>query len=323
MTAKSYSVSLMCEDMIGGSHQFGRRLGGRSDRKKANEVESTRRLRRELGYQVARLHGLQQSVDLALDEASARTLAVQIREQAGVCLGLLDNYQASVPGRLWSDAERKCQPLREELRRTEKLFRVNAGEWEGRSTLTRSPIGRTCDRKRDDEESGTRGRAEADHRRSLDALMALVDDVALQDESTATGPLRFALPVGGDPPGQNMLVLVPSDTGLVYEHLYGGSSCRRVEIEGFLVPACAHPEAKGALDQLFSADLGGNGVRDEDRSEAVRKVGDAVRRIWYRGTGDRMAPLQIDEELTHEMDEALVPVLTPDGPALLVWTNSG
>jgi hypothetical protein len=153
--------------------------------------------------------------------------------------------------------------------------------------------------------------------------MALVDDVVLQDEGTATGPLRFTLPVGGDSPEQNMLVLVPSNTGLVYEHQYGGSSCRRVEIEGFLVPAWAHPEAKGALHQLFSADLGGSGVRDEHRSEAVRKVGDAVRRIWYRGTGDRMAPLQIDEELTHEIDEALVPVLTPDGPALLVWTNSG
>jgi hypothetical protein len=32
-------------------------------------VESTRKLRRELGYEVAKLHGLQQTVDLTLDDA--------------------------------------------------------------------------------------------------------------------------------------------------------------------------------------------------------------------------------------------------------------
>lgn len=95
-------------------------------------LESTRKLRRELAYAIAKLHGLQESVDLTVDDSNAKALATQVREQAGVCLKLLDSYQSSVPGRMWSDAERRCQPLREDLRRTEKLFRVTSGEWERR-----------------------------------------------------------------------------------------------------------------------------------------------------------------------------------------------
>jgi hypothetical protein len=126
----------------------------------------------------------------------------------------------------------------------------------------------------------------------------------------------------GDSSEQNMLVLVPRETGLIYEHQYGGFYCRHVEIEGFLVPAWTHPEAKETLDQLFLVELGGNGVLDKDRSEVVRTVSDAVQRIWYRGTDDRMAPLRIDEDRVDELDEAWVPVLTPDGPAYLAWANS-
>lgn len=308
-------------------------------------MESTRKLRRELGYGLAKLHGLQESIDLTLDDTSAKALALQIREQAGICLGLLDQYQASVPGRMWSDAEKKCQPLREELKRTEMLFRTNSGEWEGR-LLKRPSMHRTGEWTWDDlyeslEDAGgtgpigrhrkpepevsdalpSRDDVGADHRRNVSAPMALVDD-AEGDERIATGPLRFTLPVDGDSPEQNMLVLVPGETGLVYEHQYGGCSCRHVEVEGFLVPAWAHPEAREALDRLFLVDLGGSGVRDEDRSEAVRGVGDAIERIWYRGTGDRLAPLWFDVERADELDEAWVPVLTPDGPAYLTWVSS-
>jgi hypothetical protein len=297
---------------------------------------------------VAKLHDLQQTVDLTHDEASAKALAAQVRVQAGVCLGLLDQYQSSVPGRMWLDAERKCRPLREELRHTEKLFRVNAGEWE-RRTLTSSSLYRVCDWALDDlsdplddvggvqartsvqqaeaeaevtwSPASSREYAEAHHRESLDGLMALVDDILLRDGGVATGPLRFTLPTDGESPG-HMLVLVPSESGLVYEHRYGGSQRRHAEVEGFLVPVRAEPEARAALDHVFLVDLGGNGVRDEDRPGLVRTVGDAIERIWYRGTGDRMAPLQIDEERAHEWDEAWVPVVSPDGPAYLVWGNS-
>lgn len=310
-----------------------------------DRVESTRKLRRELGYELAKLQALQESVDQTQDDASAKALAVQIREQAGICLSRLDHYQASVPTRMWSDGDGKLQPLREDLRRTEKVFRVHAGEWERRAE-TRSYSDRPFDWLWDaiDDPASDHGRTESpphDRQTStdvtpalsddyveaqpfedLDGPIALVDDEVEPERNVATGPLRFTLPMDGASPEQNMLVLVPSDTGLVYEHQYGGFHCRHVEIEGFLVPAWAHPEARAALHQLFSVDLGGSGVQAGARSDAFGRVGAAIGGIWYRGIGARMAPLRIDEERADELDEAWVPVLTPDGPAYLAWVNS-
>lgn len=270
---------------------------------------------------------------------------MEIREQAGICLDLLDHYQSSVPGRMWSDAERKCQPLREELKRTEMLFRTNSGEWEGRNFKSwqfrrnydwmwddvygpGDDVGRAGAHTRDESPGNdltshlapSRHDVQAYHRRTLDNLMALVDEETARGRAP-TGPLTFRLPTDRGSSQQNMLVLVPGETGLVYEHEYGGVGCQHVEIEGFLVPAWAEPEAWAALDQLFRELLDGKGVGDHERSDAVQIARDAVEQIWYRGTGDRMAPLQIDDERADELDEAWVPVLTPDGPAYLVWTN--
>jgi hypothetical protein len=100
-------------------------------------VESTRKLRSELTYEVAKLNGLQRSGDLTVDDASTKALAMEIRRQAGICLGLLDRYQSSLPGRMWSYAENKCQPLREDLKRTEMHFREVSGEFQ-RSTQRRT-----------------------------------------------------------------------------------------------------------------------------------------------------------------------------------------
>lgn len=311
-------------------------------------MDSSRKLRRQLGYEIAKLHGLQESVDLTRDDASAKALAGQIRAQAGSCLGLLDQYQSSVPSRMWSDAERRCRPLRDDLKRTEMLFRTNAGEWEGR-TLTRTDVHRICDWTWDDLAGPQDGPAaaardsldeqtrtdldpspgssgedvEAHQRRDLAYLMAIDDEVE-HDRAPATEFLRFTLPGDGDSCEQNMLVLVPGATGLVYEHQCGGPSRRRMEIEGFLVPAWAQPEATEALDHLFAVVAGGNGIlaEGEARTEAVRTVGEAVERIWYRGTGERLAALRIDEARLDELDDAWVPVLTPDGPAYLTWVTS-
>ena len=248
---------------------------------------------------------------------------------------------------MWSGGDGKLEPLREDLRRTEKVFRVHAGEWERRAetrSYTHRPFdwlwdaidypaegsGRadapSHDRQTETEVSSqpalSDGDVETEYVENLDGPFGLVDEEVEPDGGSMTGPLRFILPTDGGAPEQNMLVLVPGESGLVYEHQYGGVSCRHVEIEGFLVPAWAQAEAREALDQLFLVDLGGSGVRDEGRSEALRTAGDAIGQIWYSGTGDRMAPLQIDEARAHELDEAWVPVLTPDGPAYLAWVNS-
>jgi hypothetical protein len=96
-------------------------------------MDRTRKLRRELGYGLAKLRGLEESVDASNDDSSARALAIQTREQAEICLHLLDQYQSSVPSRMWSDAERRCHPLREDLRRIGVRLRTVSGEWELRS----------------------------------------------------------------------------------------------------------------------------------------------------------------------------------------------
>jgi ketosteroid isomerase-like protein len=98
-------------------------------------MDRTRKLRRELSYGIAKLRVLEKSVDPADDDAGAKALATQIREQAGVCLDLLDQYQLAVPGRMWTYAETKCRPLRDDLKRTELIFRDASGEFERRSEV--------------------------------------------------------------------------------------------------------------------------------------------------------------------------------------------
>ena len=65
-----------------------------------------------------------------------------------------------------------------------------------------------------------------------------------------------------------------------------------------------------------------NGVPEDRRVEVVRRVAAALQRVWYRGTDPHMVPLQIDDGRADELDEAWVPVLTPDGRGYLAWINS-
>jgi hypothetical protein len=125
---------LIDEDMVGeAATADGRQLRRFKRTEGGDQVASTRKLRKELTDEVAKLRGLQRSLDPTLDDVSVRAFATQIREQAGICLDLLDQYQSSAPGRMWSDAETKCQPLREDLKRTEMLSRAASGEWERRT----------------------------------------------------------------------------------------------------------------------------------------------------------------------------------------------
>ncbi|GAA4880348.1 hypothetical protein GCM10023235_70810 [Kitasatospora terrestris] len=40
------------------------------------------------------------------------------------------------------------------------------------------------------------------------------------------------------------------------------------------------------------------------------------------GTADEPHPLRLDESRIREADEAWIPVITPEGPAVLMWHNS-
>jgi ketosteroid isomerase-like protein len=165
-------------------------------------MESSRKLRRELTFEFAKLNGLQRSVDLTVDDASAKALATEVRNQAGVCLKLLDKYQLGLPGRMRSYSEGNCQRFREDLKRTEMRFRDASGQfqlrlqgeserhhtadtrWRGfyelEEALGSSDLGPY--EEQEDEISSTSPAAlsrcyiEAQNDRDIDALMALVDE---------------------------------------------------------------------------------------------------------------------------------------------------
>jgi ketosteroid isomerase-like protein len=95
-------------------------------------MDSTTKLRKQLSFEIAKLNGLQKSVDLTVDDPNTKALATEIREQAGRCLGLLDQYQLSMPGRMRSYSERGCQALRDDLRQTEMELRDASGIFQRR-----------------------------------------------------------------------------------------------------------------------------------------------------------------------------------------------
>ncbi len=99
-----------------------------------SRVASTRKLRKELTYELAKLRRLQHFADGILDEVSAKAFARQIREQADICLALLDKYEGSAPGQEWSYAQRKCEPIRQDLTRTKRQALAASGEWWKRPT---------------------------------------------------------------------------------------------------------------------------------------------------------------------------------------------
>lgn len=93
-------------------------------------------------------------------------------------------------------------------------------------------------------------------------------------------------------------------------------------VEGYLVPVHA-PEALAELRELFERTLGGAGTWGHKwPEERLRVLRSAVGKIRYWGAADEPAPPVLDESLPKDFDEAWLPVLTPDGPGVLMWCNS-
>ncbi|WP_285631085.1 DUF6210 family protein [Lentzea sp. NBRC 102530] len=121
-------------------------------------------------------------------------------------------------------------------------------------------------------------------------------------------------------------VVVEAPTGVVYENQYGGTACRHGHVEGFLVPV----NGLGALDvlrPLFEKDLRGAGARGHEWTDAeLTKLRDAVGRLiyWACALSEDEVPTTplLDESRLREADEAWLPVITADGPGILVWCNS-
>ncbi len=115
--------------------------------------------------------------------------------------------------------------------------------------------------------------------------------------------------------GPSSHVVVEAPTGIVYEQQYGGTACLQGRIEGFLVPV---ESSLTALIHFFEHDFRGSG-RLDDRLRAI------VTGITYWASDGLAAEphaLRLDESRLHAVDEAWVPVLTPDGPGILLWPNS-
>ncbi|MGA5819691.1 DUF6210 family protein [Kitasatospora sp. NPDC094028] len=115
-------------------------------------------------------------------------------------------------------------------------------------------------------------------------------------------------------------VVVEAGTGVFYRHRYGGTACLQGRVEGFLVPVCrpvCGPDPRDGLRELFEGPRGA-----DDRHGRLRALVAGV--VYWACDGQAEEPhgLRVDESRAGEIDEAWVPVLTPDGPGVLVWPNS-
>ncbi|MGY0460329.1 DUF6210 family protein [Kitasatospora sp. cg17-2] len=132
-----------------------------------------------------------------------------------------------------------------------------------------------------------------------------------------------------DPDGMSaggwLYVVVEAKTGICYQQQYGGTACRQGQVEGFLVPLFG-PDELDTLRELFEKDFRGAGTWNygwpDDERDTLREIIGAIRYWASDGTTEEPHALQLDESRVRETDEAWVPVITPDGPGVLVWFNS-
>ncbi|MFE2825499.1 DUF6210 family protein [Streptomyces sp. NPDC059271] len=123
-----------------------------------------------------------------------------------------------------------------------------------------------------------------------------------------------------------LFVVVAAPTGVIYQTQGGGYGCVAYEQEGYLLPFYV-PGADAGLNDLFVGALKSCGSRRLDWPPNLldrlrQEVADL--HIWGSANQDDVSPtpLALDESRLAETDEAWVPVLTPDGPGILVWQNS-
>ncbi|MFD0854874.1 DUF6210 family protein [Actinomadura adrarensis] len=140
----------------------------------------------------------------------------------------------------------------------------------------------------------------------------------------------FLDPDGGQSTGDWTYVIVHAPTGVFYEHQYGGTANLLARCEGFLVPLVGG-EGLAELLTLFRRDLRGSGIGAQPwPDDLLRRLREAVGKIPYWESAETAEgldfisphPLELDETRLKEADEAWVPVLTVDGPAMLIWPNS-
>ncbi|MFF4014925.1 DUF6210 family protein [Streptomyces sp. NPDC001843] len=120
-------------------------------------------------------------------------------------------------------------------------------------------------------------------------------------------------------------VIVAAQTGVVYQVQGGGVGCVAYAQEGYLIPVFGQ-HLDEELREIFVGELKGQGARGLDWPQGLLdRLRTAVALDIYgsRNRDDLFpARLVLDESRSAEIDEAWVPVVTPDGPGVLVWENS-
>ncbi|WP_405772029.1 DUF6210 family protein [Actinacidiphila glaucinigra] len=96
-------------------------------------------------------------------------------------------------------------------------------------------------------------------------------------------------------------------------------------VEGFL--PLFGPDGSAALRELFEKDFRGAGTWNhpwpDDERDSLRGAIGAVRHRACDGTTEGPRAVRPVESRICEADEAWVPVIAPDGPAVPVWFDSG
>jgi uncharacterized protein DUF6210 len=123
-----------------------------------------------------------------------------------------------------------------------------------------------------------------------------------------------------------MFVIVAAPTGVVYLNQSGGYSCAQYEQEGYLIPLLG-AGLDEELKEIFVGELRGWGTRGLTWPvELLDRLRTAVASfaVYACDRHDDLypTPLVLDESRLDEVAEAWLPVVTPDGPGVLVWENS-
>ena len=124
-----------------------------------------------------------------------------------------------------------------------------------------------------------------------------------------------------------MAVIVRAATGISYRQQYGGTACRHATVEGYLVPVFFRA-AFSRLRTLFEETLHGAGTWNwtwpEDLLAELRVTVGMIGMppSTYTDVAEDTQPLVLDETHLDELDEAWLPVVCADGPAVLIWPNS-
>ncbi|WP_437315837.1 DUF6210 family protein [Sorangium sp. So ce385] len=131
-----------------------------------------------------------------------------------------------------------------------------------------------------------------------------------------------------------LVVVVEAPTGVLYEQQCAGTGCDDRAIEGYLVPlgGLKVDASAGFIepDELTSVFHDGSACvwgmcGDRLPHDRLGRLRQLVRSVPYwhrRDDGEEVpSPLELDERRLGELAEAWVPVITPDGPGILMWHN--